>query len=397
MGHYDALARPPADLTNWFEAPGKRWALQHLCELAPCARIKRSAQSLNALPEQHEDISELAFAAPNGTSTTVSEMLEKTATDAFLVLHRGAVVSENYWHGMGKDQWHLIMSGTKSYVGALAGALWGDGQLELTNPVVHYLPDFAKSAFADASVRDVLDMRSGIRFSEDYEDKSSDVNQLAKAVGWAPSRQDSATPKGLIPFLLSLDKLAWPHGTRFHYRTVHTSILALILEQVGGAPIAQQLSERFWDPLNCTHDAMLSVDPFGKAYAEAGLSLTLQDWARFGQMISQEGSVGGHQVVPAAWIAETRYPDATAIAPFTASNDPKSKLFTRGFYRNQWWGYDSRRGSIFAWGVSGQTLFIDPAAEIVIAKMSSQVREEDHDLLALQLTGMAHISKALSV
>src|SRR5580698_957787 len=147
-------------LANWQDPPFNRWAFQHIRELIPTARISRGDGRPRRLARAERDISALAFRS-GGREVTVGEMLGQTYTDGFLVLHRGKIVSEQYFNGMRADTRHLLMSVSKSVVATVAGILADQGLLPVQAPVTQLVPELAGTSFAGATVQDLLDMRTG--------------------------------------------------------------------------------------------------------------------------------------------------------------------------------------------------------------------------------------------
>ena len=147
-------------LANWQDPPFNRWAFQHIRELIPTARIGRGDGSPRALPRAERDLSGLRYQS-GGRDMTVEQMLAETYTDGFLVLHRGQIVTEQYFNGMRPDTPHLLMSVTKSVVSTVAGILAGRGLLDTAEPVERIVPELAGTSFEGATVQHLLDMRAG--------------------------------------------------------------------------------------------------------------------------------------------------------------------------------------------------------------------------------------------
>lgn len=380
--------------TNWDSAPYNRWAFQHVPALIPCARIGRGTQPVSQFERKPQNLMDLEFVGPDERKLTVSDMLLRTYTDAFLVVHKGKIVAENYYNGMAPDSQHLLMSCTKSYVGTLAGLFVADGSLDLAKPVTHYLPIFKHTGFEGATVRQVLDMNAGVKYSEAYDDPNSEVRLGEIAIGWKPQPENYNGPIGQTNFALSLKEKQFPDGQAFCYRSVLTNMVALLLETISGTRLQQLLADVFWTQLGCEWDAAITVDAFSTATAEGGLNACLRDWARFGQMMLQNGFYNGKQIIPEAWVNDTRFGDHASRVAFAKSK--YIDLFPAGMYRNQWWCLDADQGTFAASGIHGQNLYVNPKADIVIAKYSSQPGAEDHSLFMTQFLGMDAIAEVFA-
>ena len=304
---------------------------------------------------------------------TIQQMLESTYSDGFLVLHRGKVVVEQYFNGMTPDSKHLLMSVSKSFTGSLAGILVHRELLDPQETVAAYVPELADSGYGDATVRNLLDMTVGLAYSEDYYDPadpydpaSSSYLQFDIAAGWRP-RGESDFPLGLHNFLRSLRKEG-EHGNIFEYASPNTDALGWVLERAATSDFAELFSRELWSKLGVEDDAYVTLCPQGAPLPDGGINVTLRDLGRFGQMHLQDGFFNGQQIVPAEWIEDFRTNgNKEAWARSSASSGDPS-----GSYRSNWWITGNDDGAYFAAGIHGQLVYIDPLANTVIAKLSSQ-------------------------
>ena len=210
----DAQNREAAtSAANWQEAPFNRWAFWNLREVLPTQRISRGSGPARILPDEttKHDLLGVAVIRVDGTQATVADVLAETFTDAFGVLQQGDLVAEAYHPTGGPSQAHAVLSVTKSVVGCVAGILIGDGVLETDRDVDAYVPELSDSGFAGATIRDLLDMRSGVRFREEYTNPNAEVRRLDRWLA-GDTRRSSASPRGLYPFLTTLRAEA-PHGS----------------------------------------------------------------------------------------------------------------------------------------------------------------------------------------
>jgi CubicO group peptidase (beta-lactamase class C family) len=378
-------------LANWRLPPWNTWAFQHVPELIPVMRIAHDPALVSPLPEAARDLGLLAFTGPGGASWTVARLLPKTATDGFIVLHRGRVAFEWYGNDLGAGDPHIIFSVSKSITGILAGILVARGQLDPDAPVVRYVPEAAHSVYGDATVRHVLDMTVGIAFVENYLDATGDFARYRAATGWNPVADPSLTTD-LHSFLVTLRHDENPHGAKFHYVSPNSDMLGWILERAGGMPFARLVTELIWQKLGTEADAHVTVDRAGAARSAGGICVTLRDLARFGEMVRNFGRAGGEQIVPRWWIEDilTNGDQRAWLAQATAA-----KFLPAGRYRSQWYMTGNASGAFCAIGIHGQWIYIDPAAEMVIAKLSSQPLPVDEATDYLLLTAFDAVAGAL--
>ncbi len=349
--------------------PKSRWALSNYRQLVPTVAVARGGP-VHDLPYALRDdldavtctpLQPSAFAGP----MTWEESLYANYTDGIVVLHKGRIVYERYFGVLTPDTAHIAYSVTKSFVGTLGAMLVADGRLDPAAPVSQYLPELAHSGFGDASIRDVLDMRLGIEFSEDYTEPTAGIWNFARAGGLLPQPPGYAGPGNFYAFLETVAKNG-PHGQGFRYQTAITEVLAWILRRVTGQPLEALISHHFWQPLGMEHDALLTVDSLGTAFGGGGFNAVLRDQARFGEMMRNGGRAHGKQLVPPEVIADiTRGGDREAFKVGGAPTIPG------GSYRNMWWVMHNKHGAYSARGIHGQAIYIDPTAEMVIARFAS--------------------------
>ena len=372
-------APPPPDKrimlpeTDFFSFPKMRWTVCHIRELLPTKRVRRDLGAPRPLPTALDPgIDALAFKPLNSDRTmTWEEAFFANYTDGVVILHRGRIVYERYAGCLGHGGKHAAMSMTKSLTGLIAEILVAEGQLDPEARVGALIPELAGSAFADASVREVMDMTTALDFSEDYADPAADIWAYSAAASPWPKPADDQGPVGYYAYLQTVDK-AGQHGERFGYRTVNTDALGWIIERTTGQALTDLLSERIWQPLGAEQDAYFTVDAIGTAFAGGGLSASLRDMARFGQLMLTGGVVDGRRVFPAAVVENLRTGgDKAAFAKAGYTSLPGAS------YRSMWWILHNDHGAFAARGVHGQTVYIDPAADMVIARFASHPRAKN--------------------
>ena len=360
---------PPAPegqvtLANWRTGPFNRWALQHVREVVPSAEIAHDPEDVWRLEVGGADLSGLGL----------ERVLAETATDALVVLHRGRVVYESYANGMTARTPHILMSVSKSVLGVVAAILAGQGRFDTAAPVVSLIPEVAGSAYGGATLGQLLDMRAGILFDENYEAVSGAIIAYRKAQGWNPL-EPGETATDLRGFFPSLGEGDGPHGGRFHYVSPNTDLLGWALERASGERYADLVSRVLWAPMGAGRDAYITVDRLGAPRCAGGVCTTARDLALLGQLIVQGGAREGRQIVPAAWIEDVV---SNGDAGAWARGDFAHLCPGVGMhYRDKWYVTREARPMLFGLGVNGQNLFVDRAGEIVVAKFSSQASALD--------------------
>lgn len=357
------MSRP--SIADWREPAHLAWSLQHLDELLPTAVIRRGHGPVAELPQHPVALGSLPVPLVPGDTTTVAELVARTETAAWLVVHEGRVVTEEYLNSMTPATRHLLMSVSKSVVGVVVAALVDRGDLDVGALVTAYVPELARSGYAGATLRDVLDMRSGVRFSEEYLDAEAEVTLLDEAAGWAPRVHDG--PRTLHEFLVST-VAERPHGGHFAYRSCETDVLGWVVEATTGRPFAEVASDLVWSRLGAEHDGFITVDSAGSGMYDGGINATLRDLARFGAMMLDRGtSLTGEQVVDGAWVDDLFAGTADLREAFAAG--PLADLLPGGHYRSQFW-VPAGGDVILAVGIHGQLVYVDRATRMVGVKLS---------------------------
>lgn len=306
-----------------------------------------------------------AMALPEGTDGWIADR----AVTSLVVLHDGALRYEDYYLGTGPEDRRISWSVAKSFLSVLTGIVIDDGAIDsLDDPVTKYAPELRGSAYDGASLRDVLQMASGVEFDEDYLKFSSDINRMGRVLALGGSMDG---------FAASQQKRAGPAGKTWRYVSIDTHVLGMVLRGATGRSVTDLMQEKLIAPLGLEADPYYVTDGFGTAFVLGGLNLRSRDYARFGQMVLQDGQWQGRQIVPADWLAESTVPSAP-----TADGDEK--------YGYQWWmPRDAAEGEVYGRGVYGQYLYIDRARDVVIVVTSAdrQFREDginDGNIAALR-------------
>jgi CubicO group peptidase (beta-lactamase class C family) len=356
---------PPAMIPprrDWDRPPWNRWSFQHIREILPTVEVWRGHGHRRRFERDERDLDNLPVTDSDGRPTTLAGLLDETYTDGFLVIRDGAIVYERYFNGMTERTLHLSQSVAKSVTGAVFGILAARRVVDPARRVTDYLPELTATGWAGASLQQVLDMTTGVRFSEEYTDPYSDIGKVDIAAGWKPfppgSDPNDRWPSHMWELILGLTETVRPHGARFEYRSIETDVLAFVMERATGKRLAELVSEELWQKIGADESACFTVDSAGYAIADGGFNATLRDYARFGLTILNNG--GG--IVPPDWIASTR--NGTYGPGYSPS-------LPEGAYRNQFWIEDLRSRNLLCRGVFGQLIYMSWDANTVVVKLSS--------------------------
>lgn len=357
----------------YFSFPRLRWSVCHLREFLPTEEISSGLgapiplhyPSPSDFADLRTQIDAVTFQPQNSDATmTWEESLYANYTDGMLILHKGEVVYERYFGCLEEDGKHAIMSMTKSFTGLLAEIMVVEGALDDTALVRDVIPEIGDSAFATATVRQVMDMTTGVKYSENYADPNADIWLYSAAASPLPKPEGYDGPNGYWEYLQQVAPEG-NHGDEFHYKTINSDMLGWIISRVSGKSVTELASERLWRRLGVEQDAYQTVDGKGVPFAGGGITAGLRDLGRLGQLMLNHGEMNGERLFP-----------AEVVEKISAGGD-RSKFgdgfptFGAGSYTSQWWVTHNDHGAYAARGVHGQTIYVDPTAEMVLVRLAS--------------------------
>lgn len=366
-------APPPADRVIAMSEPGGqrfpklRWSFSNMRQMGPTVGVSRGLGAPSVLLRDLDPaIDGLRFTPIGGDrEMTWDQSLLANYTDGVVILHDGVIVHERYAGALTEAGQHVAMSVTKSMIGLIAESFIVEGRLDETALVAELIPEMAGSAFADATVRQLLDMTTGLQYSETYADPKAEIWAYVKAANPMPRPAGYDGPRTAFDYLRTVKK-AGEHGQAFAYKTINTDALGWILARLSGQSTADLISERIWSRIGAEQDGYMTIDSVGTPFAGGGLSAGLRDLARVGQMVLDGGRVGDAQVLPRAAI-EGLFRGADP-AHFAKSGYDQLKGWS---YRGMWWNTHNAHRAIMARGIHGQSIYVDPTARMVIARFGS--------------------------
>lgn len=349
---FDVLARAAA-----FEGDSD-YFFQNASELYPTRTVAKAPGS-DPMPRNESMLAGFSY-EHNGATRTLADLYEDMETSGLIIVHDGVIVHESYGRGAGEGTKFTTWSLVKSITSTLVGVAVADGKIDsVDDQLVKYLPEVAGTAYDGVTIKQALQMSSGIRYDPDLWDGKMDdtVEFMTKSVvtGRAPA------------FDLAIKyKREHQPGTKFNYNTAESQILLELIRRVSGMDAADYLSQTLWQPLGMEFDGAWVIDAAGQDGAEIGgafYNAALRDWARFGWFIEQGGVWNGEQILPADWVDRATVSDEEHLEPGIVHPNPN-----RG-YAWHWWTYAD--GTFTASGANGQTLYVDRDNDIVVARSSA--------------------------
>ncbi|MFZ1470514.1 MAG: serine hydrolase [Paracoccaceae bacterium] len=364
---------PPADKIirftdpDYFSFPQLRWTVCHFRELMPTVGVATGTIGPRALPQAPNPALDAVTFTPLGATEpmTWAQAFDANYTDGIIVLHHGRVVYERYDGCLEAGTLHGAMSVTKSLTGLLGQMLVTEGALDETALVGDLIPELKSSAFGDATVRQVMDMTTALDYSEDYADPNAQVWVYAEAGSPLPKPEGYTGPRSYFDYLQTVEK-AGSHGDAFGYKTINSDALGWLIARATGKSVAALLEDRIWSRIGAEREAFYTVDSTGTPFSGGGFNATLRDMARLGQVMLDEGQLDGEQIIPQAAIDAIRH-GGNSETFAKAGYD----LLPGWTYGSMWWISNDDHGAYAARGVHGQTIWIDPAADMVIVRFAS--------------------------
>ncbi len=372
MGWMVGFPPPPEKLimqpeSDYFSFPKLRWTVCHIRELLPTKHVSRGIGSPISLTYAIDDGIDTVHFKPldSETQMTWKESLSANYTDGILVIHKNRVVYEKYFGCLDTQSKHAAMSMTKSLTGLLAEILVVEGRLNDAVKVDTIIPELSGSGFGSATVREVMDMTTALDYSEDYADPKADIWIYSTAANPLPKPQGYKGPNGYFEYLQTV-KPEGVHGKAFGYKTINTDVLGWIVSRITNKNLSEVLSERIWSRMSAEQGAYMTVDSKGTPFAGGGLSAGLRDLGRIGMLMLNRGEINGQRLFPKEVVERIQTGgDKRAFAK------AGYKTLRGGSYRSMWWIFHNKHGAFAARGVHGQTIYVDPIAEMVIVRFAS--------------------------
>jgi CubicO group peptidase (beta-lactamase class C family) len=313
-------------------------------------RTVRPGQYVYPLPAGNTRLGSVPFTS-KGKNYDLYDYLSLNRVSGLLVLKNGRIALETYQLGNTERTRWMSMSVVKSITATLIGAAIKDGHItSLDDPVTRYLPELASSAYDGVSVRNLLQMASGVKWNEEYTDPGSDRRHMLEA-------QLAQRPGGVLALMARLPRAAAP-GSRWNYSTGETQVAGALLRAAVKMPLAEYLSDRIWARFGMESDATWWLEsPDGLEVGGSGLSATLRDYGRFGMFLAGDGKAGGEQILPVGWVKEAGSPKVVG-----------GKSVDYGYML---WPIPNRRGTLHedafeAVGIFGQHIYVNPREQVVV-------------------------------
>ncbi len=282
--------------------------------------------------------------------------LEATRTEGLLIIHKDTIIHEQYSNDLEQNESHISWSMSKSFIAAMMGIAYDKGMYQLDDKITDHLPQFKDTGYDNVEIEDILQMSSGIGFNEDYGDFNSDINKFGRAF---------ATGSSLEEFARSLKRAKEP-GSFFHYVSLDTQVLGILLIKLTGKNLTELTQQWLWNSIGMEHDGEWIVDNNNLELALGGLNASLRDFSKLGLLYLNDGKLNGKQIVSKNWIEKSLNISEDHLQP-----DQLTHSSNHHGYGYQWWIPQKDDGDYFMVGIYNQFVYIQPKKDLIIAKLSA--------------------------
>lgn len=332
----------------------------HFDEIYPSRRVGRATA-----PWQFKRAPEPQVTYSFGTEKLgIADYLKRNPVTGLLIARDDTILYEHYQYARTDQHRFVSQSMAKTLVAMLVGIAVSEGRIKSIDDLVStYVGGLAGTEYGNTSIRALLNMSSGVEFSEVY-DGNDDIARLGRALF-------VEAPKDPAAIVAQFNTRTAPPGTKFHYASVETEILGLVLRAATGTPVADYLHDRIWDAIGTEADASWAIDGSGQEVAFCCFNATLRDYARLGRLLAHDGAWEGRQLIPRQWLL-----DATTVR--TADGHLAPRVATPFFgYGYQVWLLPGEQRRFALLGIRGQVILVDPASKLVM--VHTAVRQKPNE------------------
>ncbi|HDR7379258.1 MULTISPECIES: serine hydrolase domain-containing protein [Bacillus] len=376
---------------NWLDDPYLRWSYTHMKEFTLINEVKNNPDQVAHFPTSLQKLDDFAVERGFGTTTPLRKLLDDNKTDAFVVVHNGQLVYERYFNGYNESEPHGMASLAKVFTGVMIQSLAKENRIDLEKTADTYIKELNNTPFGKATLQQLMDMQVSVEYpTHGYEHPALENQdaQLYLASNILPRGKNYNGPMKIYDMLREAEETA-PPGSGFSYDNGSAETLAWVIRTITGKSLAENVSERIWSQIGMEENAYYVTDETKVEQASAGLNATTRDMARFGQLLLNNGEYNGKQIIPSSITESVENVQEGELAIGNGASIS---------YHNQWWIPHNEQGAFEVLGSYGQTLYIDPKANMVIVHFSSNATpsNEIHSVYSDMYVDIAHHLEKLS-
>jgi CubicO group peptidase (beta-lactamase class C family) len=299
-----------------------------------------------------------------GERHSIDDYLRRNPVTGLLIAKDDTILYEHYQYARTDRDRFLSQSMAKTITSMLIGIAVGEGKIKsIDDDVQTYVPDLAGTEYGKTPIRALLHMSSGVAFREVYDGKD-DIAQLSRALFGASGRSAVAS-------VAQFNTRTAPPGTVWHYASVETEILGLVLRAATGMSVGDYLRDKIWQPIGTEADASWAIDSTGQEVTFCCFNAVLRDYARFGRLLAYDGAWEGRQLISREWLLE-----ATTVSPTDAYLAPGAATSFYGYGFQVWLLPGTKRRFVLL-GIRGQMIFVNPGLKLVMVHTAVRPKPVD--------------------
>ncbi|WP_242214081.1 serine hydrolase [Bacillus cereus group sp. BfR-BA-01383] len=370
---------------NWLDDPYLRWSYTHMKEFTLINEVNNNPNQISPFPTTLQNLDDFAVERGFGKTTPLKKLLDENKTDAFVVVHNGQLVYERYFNGYNENVPHGMASIAKVFTGAIIQSLAEENLIDVEKTADTYVKELKNTPFGKATLQQLMDMQVSAEYPTHGYVQPGLENQDAQlylASNILPRGKNYDGPMNIYDMLREAEETA-PPGSAFSYNNGSAETLAWVIRTITGKSLAENVSERIWSQIGVEENAYYVTDETKVEQASAGLNATARDMARFGQLLLNNGQYNGKQILPSSITESVKNVQEGELAIGNGASIS---------YHNQWWIPHNEQGAFEVLGSYGQTLYIDPKANMVIVHFSSNAApsNEIHSIYSDMYVDIAH-------
>ncbi|MDR4984009.1 6-aminohexanoate hydrolase [Bacillus cereus] len=370
---------------NWLDDPYLRWSYTHMKEFTLINEVNNNPNQISHFPTALQNLDDFAVERGFGKTTRLKKLLDENKTDAFVVVHNGQLVYERYFNGYNENVPHGMASIAKVFTGAIIQSLAEENLIDVEKTADTYIKELKNTPFGKATLQQLMDMQVSAEYPTHGYVQPGLENQDAQlylASNILPRGKNYDGPMNIYDMLREAEETA-PPGSAFSYNNGSAETLAWVIRTITGKSLAENVSERIWSQIGMEENAYYVTDETKVEQASAGLNATARDMARFGQLLLNNGQYNGKQILPSSITESVKNVQEGELAIGNGASIS---------YHNQWWIPHNEQGAFEVLGSYGQTLYIDPKANMVIVHFSSNAApsNEIHSVYSDMYVDIAH-------
>ncbi|PGT17769.1 serine hydrolase domain-containing protein [Bacillus cereus] len=370
---------------NWLDDPYLRWSYTHMKEFTLINEVNNNPNQISHFPNALQNLDDFAVERGFGKTTPLKKLLDENKTDAFVVVHNGQLVYERYFNGYNENVPHGMASIAKVFTGAIIQSLAEENLIDVEKTADTYIKELKNTPFGKATLQQLMDMQVSAEYPTHGYVQPGLENQDAQlylASNILPRGKNYDGPMNIYDMLREAEETA-PPGSAFSYNNGSAETLAWVIRTITGKSLAENVSERIWSQIGMEENAYYVTDETKVEQASAGLNATARDMARFGQLLLNNGQYNGKQILPSSITESVKNVQEGELAIGNGASIS---------YHNQWWIPHNEQGAFEVLGSYGQTLYIDPKANMVIVHFSSNAApsNEIHSVYSDMYVDIAH-------